>query len=395
MTFEEAIRKNRFHGYTVRLPPDAPRSVCVRQVSHAFSFGSNIFGLVRNGAELDRYRETISALWNFGTLPFYWGRYEPEEGKPEARGVLDAARWAVDRGFTTKGHPLCWHTVCADWLLKYDNDTILGKQLDRIRRDVSLYAGLIDMWDVINEVVIMPRFDRYDNAVTRICNHIGPVELTLRCFRAAREANPRATLLINDFLLSPEYEQLIERLLDRGCPIDAIGLQTHQHTGYHGVEYTLGVIERFGRFGKPLHFTEATILSGAPVPREVQDLNDYKVAVWPSTPEGEQLQGEQVGEYYSAIYSRPEVQALVWWDIRDGAWLGAPAGLVRRDYTPKPAFQRLEQLIKGEWWFHETELGADGHGCVHFTGPAGRYEIVRGALREQVDLSASAPTAAL
>ena len=58
-----------------------------------------------------------------------------------------------------KGHPLCWHTVCAHWLTKYDNETILKKQLERIDREVLGFKGIIDMWDVINEVVIMPIFN--------------------------------------------------------------------------------------------------------------------------------------------------------------------------------------------------------------------------------------------
>ena len=31
-------------------------------------------------------------------------------------------------------------------------------QLDRIYRDVTDFAGLVDIWDVINEAVIMPIF---------------------------------------------------------------------------------------------------------------------------------------------------------------------------------------------------------------------------------------------
>ncbi|TVR54219.1 MAG: 1,4-beta-xylanase, partial [Spirochaetaceae bacterium] len=358
--------------------------------------GSNVFGLVR-GVEpemLAKYQDAVTRLWNFGTLPFYLGRYEPEEGKPDQENVMAAAKWCREHGLTTKGHPLCWHTVCADWLMQYDNDTILRKQLDRIRRDVGVYAGVIDMWDVINEVVIMPVFDKYDNAVTRICNHVGAVELTVKCFQTARETNPEAILLINDFDLSPRYEELIERLLEKDCPIDVIGLQSHQHKKYHGAEYTLDAIERFSRFGKPLHFTETTILSGRAFPPGLEDLNDYTSDDWPSTPEGEETQLEQVEEYYSAVFSHPATGALVWWDLRDGGWLGAPAGLVRKDLTPKPAFTRLEQLIKGEWWFGEKELPVGPGGVVRFTGPAGKYEVVsRDGTTREVVLTRERPTA--
>ena len=32
------------------------------------------------------------------------------------------------------------------------------------------------------------------------------------------------------------------------------------------------------------------------------------------------------------------------------AWQRAPAGLVRSDESPKPVYERLMSLIKGEWW---------------------------------------------
>ena len=90
---------------------------------------------------------------------------------------MAAAKWLRDHGVQVKGHPLCWHTACAPWLLKYSNEEILRRQLERIHRDVSAYKGVINLWDVINEVVIMPVFDRYDNAITRICIEKGRIGL--------------------------------------------------------------------------------------------------------------------------------------------------------------------------------------------------------------------------
>lgn len=55
------------------------------------------------------------------------------------------AKYLVRHGAKVKGHPLCWHTECAPWLLKYDNKTILEKQLDRIHREVTAFRGTIDM----------------------------------------------------------------------------------------------------------------------------------------------------------------------------------------------------------------------------------------------------------
>src|SRR6185369_9716940 len=85
-------------------------------------------------------------------------------------------------------------------------DEIAAAQIARIRREVEDFRGLIDAWDVINEVVIMPVFDRYDNGITRLARELGRVGIVRLVFDAARAANPTATLLINDFDLSGDYE---------------------------------------------------------------------------------------------------------------------------------------------------------------------------------------------
>ena len=90
------------------------------------------------------------------------------------------------------------------------------------------------MWDVINEVVIMPIFDKYDNGITRISKYLGRIGTVREMFAAAEKANPKATLLINDFNTSVSYEILIEGCLEAGIPIDAIGIQSHMHQGYWG-----------------------------------------------------------------------------------------------------------------------------------------------------------------
>ncbi len=107
-------------------------------------------------------------LFNFAaTLPFYWGQYEPEEGRTNQQNLMMSAQFLKKRGVTIKGHPLCWHTQTAPWLLNLTNEEILERQLMRIHRDVSVFKGIIDIWDVINEVVIMPVFDKYNNGITR------------------------------------------------------------------------------------------------------------------------------------------------------------------------------------------------------------------------------------
>ncbi len=348
--------------------------------NHDFLFGCGAFDALslmdeeKNDAFCeDRMRKWLD-LYNYGTMSFYWGAYEEKENAPAYESRMNASRYLKEHGKTVKGHPLCWHTLCADWLMKYDNKTIMDRQLERIHRDVAAFAGVIDMWDVINEVVIMPEFDKYDNAVTRICREYGRITLVKEVFAAARSANPKAVLLINDFNLSDRYAKLIAECLDAGVPIDAIGLQTHQHQGYMGKEKLEEIIKRFEGFGLPLHFTENTLVSGHIMPSHIVDLNDYQIPEWPTTPEGEKRQAEEMEDMYRFLFAHPLVEAVTGWDFTDGAWLGAPSGVLRADNSKKPSYDMLQDLIHREW--HTSEkIRTDENGTAVLTGFKGTYSL--------------------
>ncbi|MFZ6030036.1 MAG: endo-1,4-beta-xylanase [Chloroflexota bacterium] len=364
--------------------PLAHQAVNVAQTRHRFLFGSNwgssialvngeLHGRAKEQAE--RREALFLDLFNFATLPFYWGRFEPVRGRPETASTRKAAEHYRLHGCKVKGHPLCWHTVCADWLLPLSNTEIIDAQMARIRREAGGFKGLVDMWDVVNEAVIMPVFDKYDNGITRICQELGSLELIRQTFQAARETDPTATLVLNDFDTSPAYAELIERCLDAGIQIDALGIQSHMHQGWWGLEKTQQVLERFERFGLPLQFTEITLVSGELMPAHIVDLNDFQVDEWPTTPAGEARQSEESAAFYQALFAHPLVSAITWWDMSDGSWLHAPAGLLRQDQSPKPAYESLHRLIKGEWWLPPTEMTTDANGCIRFDGYLGDYEL--------------------
>lgn len=357
--------------------PVSDKELVLNQKSHEFLFGSGAFDFLEyEGKRGDQDRlDKWLALFNYGTLPFYWGTYEPEEGHPLFDSRMDASKVLRANNVTIKGHPLCWHTVCADWLLKYSDEVIMDKQLERINRDVTAFKGVIDIWDVINEVVIMPVFDKYDNAVTRLCKKYGRVELVKQVFAAARAANPDGIFLINDFNTSPKYEQLIRDLLDAGVEISAIGIQSHQHQGYWGVEKLRDVLNRFSRFGIPIHFTENTLVSGSLIPEYIEDLNDWQVEEWPTTEEGEARQAKEWEEMYRILFADPNIKAITGWDFADGAWLGAPSGLVTIDNRCKPAYNKLLSLVKGEWWTKGEIIRTNSEGLVNIKGTKGTYEI--------------------
>ncbi|MDR2150702.1 MAG: endo-1,4-beta-xylanase [Spirochaetaceae bacterium] len=382
-TFQNRKSRVRIRVRFADAQPVAGRTVHICQKSHQFLFGCGGFDALKvppaqeAGAAPSAEEQRLNAIFsfnNYATLPFYWGRYEPEEGKPEKALLTAAARYFASRNIAVKGHPLCWHTVCAPWLMQYSNAQIFSKLLARITREITDFKGLIDRWDVLNEGVIMPIFDKYDNALTRICKERGRVRLIKEVFTAAKQANPQATLLLNDFNTTIEYELLLDGCLQAGAPIDVIGIQSHQHQGYWGKEKVAAVLERFSVFGLPLHFTENTLISGELMPAHIVDLNDWQVESWASTPEGEERQKQQTVEMYEILFAHPLVEAITTWNPSDHAWLNAPAGFLRLDNSEKPVYSALKHKIEKEWHTEEAVL-TSAEGAVELEGFRGSYEL--------------------
>ena len=81
--------------------------VKISQKNHRFLFGAGGFeavelagGILEGGSitnqRIDFLNEKLEKLFslnNFATLPFYLGRYEPEEGKPDEARVKAGTLW--------------------------------------------------------------------------------------------------------------------------------------------------------------------------------------------------------------------------------------------------------------------------------------------------------------
>ncbi len=346
--------------------------VAVEQTRHAFLFGSNIFLWGRAGDEKaeTEYRQRFAELLNYATLGFYWPMYEREQGKPGHAHAEEVARWCHQHGILTKGHPLAWNFADPRWLPD-DLEAIRRLQMARIEDCVSRFPGLIDRWDVVNEAAHFDRdeFLRRAPKMTAMWKKVGQMEFTRECFEHARKAGPKATLLINDYRTDPPYEKVIEQLVDSGGKrmYDVIGIQSHMHGGTWPSGRIWEVCQRFARFGVPLHFTETTILSARP--------GRPRPDPWVTTPEGEAFQAREVVRFYTMLFSHPAVEAITWWDFSDrNAWQGAPAGFLRADMSPKPAYEELKKLIKGKWWT-KTSVTTGDDGTARFRGILGDYRV--------------------
>jgi GH35 family endo-1,4-beta-xylanase len=347
--------------------------VAVAQTKHAFLFGCNIFnwGSLRDPADEAAYRDRFAAVFNYATLPFYWPGYEPRQGQPAHANREAIARWCREHGITPKGHPLAWNFADPRWLPD-DPEEIRTLQMARIEDCVGRFKGLIDIWDIVNEATHYERdeFRKSAPRMTGMIDHVGREEFILDCIRHARNANPSATLLLNDYRTDPAFAELIKRVIEKSGgkpPFDIIGIQSHQHGGTWSNTQIWEVCERYAAFGLPLHFTETTILSG--------ERGFERQGAWPSTPEGEAKQADEVERFYTMVFSHPAVAAITWWDFADrNAWQNAPAGFLRKDLSPKPAYDRLHKLIKERWWTC-ADLTADARGEARLRAFLGDHKV--------------------
>ncbi len=334
-----------------RLVPNA--NIRIEQQRHAFLFGCNVFGLRPDdtSSQQKAYQEKFAALCNYATLPFYWGTFEPQRDQPQNERLEKMARWCRAHDITCKGHPLIWHEVWPRWA-PADAGAALPLLRTRVLDLIPRYRETIRYWDVVNEANSAAHYAQ--TGVGQWIKREGPATAVAVALGWAREANRQsgALLLYNDYKVTAENVDLLYGLRERHALPDAIGLQSHMHGGPWPLPRAWDVMERFAVFGKPLHFTELTVVSG-PEPRHVPGL---KVTPnWNTTPAGEAAQAQYVTELYTVLFSHPAMRAITWWDFSDfQAWKGAPAGLLRKDMTPKPVYDALYKLIRGKWWTHTT-----------------------------------------
>jgi GH35 family endo-1,4-beta-xylanase len=365
----ERIDAHRKADLTVRVTDPAGRPVPgarvrIEQRRHDFRFGCILFESVEGSADKDNEARRFLDVFNYTTLPFYWGSYEPRQGE-ERRAELEAiARWCERHGVATKGHPLVWFEVNPEWAKSLEDPIRWNEErVKRIMRDFSgrpgahgqYRPGLVECWDVINEATVA---DRHDNAFRAWFHRVGPTEMTRQALLWAREANPHATLLVNDYNLGPAYEELLGQVVPEGL-CDGLGIQSHMQSGEWPLEKVWSACETYGRFGVPVHFTELSVVSGAYKPRDSDWYNS--IPDWTSTPEGEARQAEYLESFFRLLFSHPAVEAVTYWGFRDPLWLNSPGGLLRADGSPKPSYEALRRLVREEWWTDASgATGGDG-----------------------------------
>lgn len=372
--------------------------ITVKQKSHEFRFGANIFMLdeLETEEKNEAYKTHFAEVFNMATLPFYWDALEPERGKPRydknsekvyRRPAPDLCiEFCEQHGIEPREHALAYDAFFPKWLYDAPVDEI-KRELERRYKEISeRYADKIPTIEVTNEMDwVKGKTAFYDEP-----------DFIEWCFKLAEKYFPRNQLCINERTAhawsdkcryTDKYYAYTEAAMLKGARIDAIGMQYHLfhklENEYKNTRATLNPLglykhmDLYSTFGKPLQITEVTIPAYS----------------W--NPEDEELQAETLEKLYTVWFSHPNVEQIVYWNVVDGyahLWDPDPAkiresqgnmtigenyyhgGLLRFDLSPKPAYLTLRKLIHEKWHTEDT-LITDENGVAEFRGFYGGYDV--------------------
>jgi endo-1,4-beta-xylanase len=190
-------------------------------------------------------------------------------------------KYAADNHLALQAHHLLWgeDKWLPDWLKNgnYSPEQLMGTIHDHIHAVVGRYKGKIGEWTVVNEA--FTRGHHLNGLHDWWADHTGGDEYIDQAFIWAHEADPNATLILNDFdneYFNPISEAMYTYIKDakaRGVPIDGIGMQMHIDAMHApDMQEVIQNMRRFGDLGVGVYVTEFDVnTSGVPGANEVHD----------------------------------------------------------------------------------------------------------------------------
>ncbi|MCA9473119.1 MAG: endo-1,4-beta-xylanase [Nitrospirales bacterium] len=271
-------------------------------------------------------------------------------------------RFAEQHDIAVHGHTLIWHRSLPEWLLesplpRSDMIAIMNHHIDTV---MGHYKGRIKIWDVVNEPITGKGKLRHTVWHDRIGEEY--IELALR---RARQADPSAKLLINDYNVatinrkSTKLYNLTKQLLERGVPLDGIGFQMHLsvHDGLDFESFSEN-LQRFSDLGLALFITELDVAIHTPV-----------------TTAKLQRQASLYRDIFLRLLSQKTVKSIQMWGFTDKySWIdshfpGHCCGLIYdKNWGKKLSYTAIsEALVSEPQYFPQT-----------VTLPAGSFDDAHG-----------------
>lgn len=283
--------------------------------------------------------------------------------------------FAQQNGLAFRGHPMIWNQYNSPWLVeKFKSANTTNAEIEQIFTNHittlgKKYAGKVNSWDVVNEVINVEdgRADGLrDTMVSGFNGENYPTWLKFlgadyiqRAFELAHAADPGAKLVLNETSLdysdasgNSYWEKrrralltLLTNLKAKGTPIHALGIQSH-------------LLARFNKDfdgNKFRKFLSEVASLGLKIIVSELDVSDTELPK--SIEVRDRIVAQSYYEYLSVVLDEPAVTTVINWGLTDRyTWLsdfaprsdGAEVRPLLRDrqYNRKPAWQAVAKALK-------------------------------------------------
>ena len=375
-------------GFLVFLLSNTVQSETLREsFSDHFLMGTiwhgNKLGSDKNNKFLEQEKRVISSEFNAITAENAMKprQTQPREGVFTFKESDEMVAFAEAHNLTIIGHTLVWKNSAPDWFFmdkqggRVSRDELIERMKTHIKTVMGRYKGRIKYWDVVNEAIETKRikgekgFEAFYKPSPWL-DIIGPEYIEI-AYRAAREADPTAKLLYNDYNLDQEakLDFALEMIMDlKSCGVDIHGL------GYQGHlfidEPTLDSIERVFIKSKsvniPVHVTEldVSVLPNGWKHRTASVEERFKLSEkfnpYPKGAPEEVLhnQAKRYADIFKIFVNYSDIiERVTFWGVWDGnSWRDYRPMLGRTDYPlligrefeKKPAYNSVIQTAKSQ-----------------------------------------------
>ncbi|GIF96178.1 hypothetical protein Cci01nite_12720 [Catellatospora citrea] len=271
-----------------------------------------------------------------------WKHVEPAQGVftyDKANKVLD---FAEAHQQDVRGHTLVWHSDLPDWVGELQPTELRSALQTHITSVVGNYRDRVDVWDVVNEPLDDQGNLRGSEDHSFWAERLGASYIA-DAFRWAHDADPDAELYLNEYGIEADSPKarglyaLVQQLVEDDVPIDGIGFQTHklETTRLSGLS---DMMRRFTDLGLEVAITEVDVRMPKPA-------DPGKLA----------RQADVYGWATGACLAVPGCVSVTTWGFTDKySWINThpdykedweAATLLDDQYTPKPAYGRVQQVL--------------------------------------------------
>jgi endo-1,4-beta-xylanase len=332
-------------------PTNTPRPPTLRELADKLQtkLGILVLGQYLNDK---RYTDIAPRDFNLVILDYWvqWSNVEPQRDRWDFAQADRLVSWARKNNMEILAQPLCWHQFLPDWVLRgnFSQDELKGILYNHAFKLANHYRNDISLWVAVNEAQINP--DNRGKGYDWWFDKLGSEYMAI-CFKAARDANPNATLLYSqlggettqnrtDVIASVKDNRLaISMIKDAGFSNIGIGL----HGRFIGImpPDKTDMIASFRSYGVPVYLTEITVdMTG------VQGTLDEVL----------KKQADIYRDVASACIESGVCKSMAVFGFRDSdsflvtdrKRMDSRAMLFDDNYNPKPAYFALRDVLAGK-----------------------------------------------